>query len=290
MKFNIIQLKLTMKNLIKSFFLGFAAILVATSCDMERDENIAEGNAKVNVFLIDAPADYDEVWVEVLGVEILPKGGNESNESAWINLPYEKNDQKVNLLSLTGGTSEHLGEVEVPAGEISQIRLLLGDDNYIMQNGQRLELKTPSAQQSGLKLKVDKPLNPGISYDLVIDFDASRSIVKAGNSGQYILKPVLRVVAEESATIEGTVLPLEAGPVVVSAIIEEDSVGTFADDNGLFVIRGLRGGNYTLVFTPNEGYQEKVVEDIITELGQVTKLDLVELEEVVEEQPVDGEG
>lgn len=279
-----------MKNLIKSFFLGLAAILVATSCDMERDESIAEGNAKVNIFLIDAPADYDEVWVEVLGVEILPKGGNESNESAWINLPYEKNDQKINLLSLTGGASEHLGEVEVPAGEISQIRLLLGDDNYIMQNGQRLELKTPSAQQSGLKLKVDKPLNPGISYDLVIDFDASRSIVKAGNSGQYILKPVLRVVAEESATIEGTVLPLEAGPVVVSAIIEEDSVGTFADDNGLFVIRGLRGGNYTLVFTPNEGYQEKVVEDIITELGQVTKLDLVELEEVVEEQPVDGEG
>ncbi|MFC0261865.1 DUF4382 domain-containing protein [Fontibacter flavus] len=279
-----------MKNLIKSFFLGLAAILVATSCDMERDESIAEGNAKVNIFLIDAPADYDEVWVEVLGVEILPKGGNESNESAWINLPYEKNDQKINLLSLTGGASEHLGEVEVPAGEISQIRLLLGDDNYIMQNGQRLELKTPSAQQSGLKLKVDKPLNPGISYDLVIDFDASRSIVKAGNSGQYILKPVLRVVAEASATIEGTVLPLEAGPVVVSAIIEEDSVGTFADDNGLFVIRGLRGGNYTLVFTPNEGYQEKVVEDIITELGQVTKLDLVELEEVVEEEPEEGEG
>lgn len=279
-----------MKNLIKSFFLGLAAILVATSCDMERDESIAEGNAKVNIFLIDAPADYDEVWVEVLGVEILPKGGNESNESAWINLPYEKNDQKINLLSLTGGASEHLGEVEVPAGEISQIRLLLGDDNYIMQNGQRLELKTPSAQQSGLKLKVDKPLNPGISYDLVIDFDASRSIVKAGNSGQYILKPVLRVVAEASATIEGTVLPLEAGPVIVSAIIEEDSVGTFADDNGLFVIRGLRGGNYTLVFTPNEGYQEKVVEDIITELGQVTKLDLVELEEVVEEEPEEGEG
>ena len=279
-----------MKNLIKSFFLGLAAILVATSCDMERDESIAEGNAKVNIFLIDAPADYDEVWVEVLGVEILPKGGNESNESAWINLPYEKNDQKINLLSLTGGASEHLGEVEVPAGEISQIRLLLGDDNYIMQNGQRLELKTPSAQQSGLKLKVDKPLNPGISYDLVIDFDASRSIVKAGNSGQYILKPVLRVVAEASATIEGTVLPLEAGPVVVSAIIEEDSVGTFADDNGLFVIRGLRSGNYTLVFTPNEGYQEKVVEDIITELGQVTKLDLVELEEVVEEEPEEGEG
>lgn len=279
-----------MKNLIKSFFLGLAAILVATSCDMEGDESIAEGNAKVNIFLIDAPADYDEVWVEVLGVEILPKGGNESNESAWINLPYEKNDQKINLLSLTGGASEHLGEVEVPAGEISQIRLLLGDDNYIMQNGQRLELKTPSAQQSGLKLKVDKPLNPGISYDLVIDFDASRSIVKAGNSGQYILKPVLRVVAEASATIEGTVLPLEAGPVIVSAIIEEDSVGTFADDNGLFVIRGLRGGNYTLVFTPNEGYQEKVVEDIITELGQVTKLDLVELEEVVEEEPEEGEG
>ncbi|MFD2200141.1 DUF4382 domain-containing protein [Shivajiella indica] len=280
-----------MKNLIKSALLALVSVFLITACDMEKnsDSSIKAGHAKVNFYLIDAPANYDEVWIEVLSVEVLMKGNNEDNGSAWINLPYESQDQKINLLSLTGGTSEYLGEMEIPAGEISQIRLILGDDNYIMQGGERLDLKTPSAQQSGLKLKVDKPLNEGISYDLVIDFDASRSIVKAGNSGQYILKPVLRVIAEESATIEGTVLPLEASPVAVSALIDEDSVGTFADENGKFVIRGLKGGNYTLIFTPNEGYQEKELKDIITELGKVTNIGSVELEEVVEEVPAESE-
>jgi hypothetical protein len=282
-----------MRNYLKTAMLGLLALIFATSCDMEKKSEMTmkAGHAKVNFYLIDAPANYDEVWIEVLGVEVLMKGNNEDNGSAWINLPYESQDKKINLLSLTGGASEHLGELEIPAGEISQIRLILGEDNYLMQGGNRLDLKTPSAQQSGLKLKVDKPLNEGISYDLVIDFDASRSIVKAGNSGQYILKPVLRVIAEESATIEGTVLPLEAGPVAVSALIEEDSVGTFADENGKFVIRGLKAGDYTLIFTPNEGYQEKTLDETITtQLGQVKNIGLVELEEVVEEEPEESEG
>lgn len=272
-----------MKNQIYSLIMGLAVLFFAASCDMQSNQITApDGNAKVNVYLIDAPASYDEVWVEVLGVEILPKGKNEDNGNAWINLAHEADDQKINLLSLTGGNSAHLGEVEVPAGEISQIRLLLGDDNYIIQDGQRINLTTPSAQQSGLKLKIDKPLNPGISYDLIIDFDASKSIVKAGNSGMYILKPVLRVVAEESATIEGTILPLEARPVEVSAIIEEDTVGTFTDESGKFVLRGLKTGSYKLMIVPNESYVGLTLEDIETETGKVTWIDPIQLEEAGE--------
>jgi hypothetical protein len=121
----------------------------------------------------------------------------------------------------------------------------------------------------------------------VIDFDAARSIVKAGNSGNYILKPVLRVVAEESASLEGSILPLEALPVQVSAIIDEDTVSTFTDENGLFVIRGLEMGTYRLWILPNELYEEKFIEDVILELGKVTKVDPIELVEAVEEIPED---
>ena len=282
-----------MKTKLKTLNALWLAILAifAFSCSMEDDNaSISEGMARVNVFLVDAPADYDAVWVEVLGVEILPKGENEDNGSAWINLANEASeDNMINLLELTGGNSANLGEVEVPAGEISQIRLLLGDNNYLIQGDNQIELKTPSAQQSGLKIKVDKPLQAGISYDLVIDFDAGRSVVKAGNSGQYILKPVLRAIAEESATIEGAVLPLEAGPVNVAAIIGEDTVSTFTSDNGSFMIRGLRAGNYSLFVTPNEEYQELLVEDVETTLGQVTNVGTIELE-LVPEDDGDGDG
>lgn len=276
-----------MKNFIRTFSLAAFALFLLSSCDLEnREDRISDGNARVNVYLIDAPAAYDEVWIEVLGVQILTKGNDESNESAWINLPYEKNEQKINLLALTGGNSEHLGQTEVPAGAISQIRLLLGDDNYIIQNGRKIDLKTPSAQQSGLKLKVDKPLAAGVSYDLVIDFDASRSIVRAGNSGQFILKPVLRVVAEELATVEGTVLPLEAGPVRVWAILNQDTLGTFTDDDGLFILRGLRGGTYNFSFVPNnEEFEDFLLPEVNLTVGQTTKLGTIPLEKASEEEP-----
>lgn len=269
-----------MKNLIYSISAMLAMVFFLVSCD-DKDDMQSSANAKVNVYLIDAPAAYDEVWVEVLGVEFLPKGESEENGSAWITLGHEGEDKKLNLLSLVADNPFYFGEIEVPAGEISQIRLLLGDDNYIMDGEQRIDLTTPSAQQSGLKLKIDKPLEAGISYDLVIDFDASKSIVKAGNSGNYILKPVLRVIAEVSATIEGTVLPLEAFPVQVSAIIGEDTVGTFTDENAMFTIRGLKTGSYALLVEPNELYQVKKVEGIETTVGEVTKPEPIQLDLVV---------
>ena len=115
----------------------------------------------------------------------------------------------------------------------------------------------------------------------MIDFDASKSIVKAGNSGKYILKPVLRVIAEASATIEGTVLPLEASPAQVSAIIGMDTVGTFTDENGMFMIRGLKTGSYVLLVEPNELYQVKKIEGVETTVGQVTKPAPIQLEPAV---------
>lgn len=274
-----------MRNYLKNLnVLILAALSVfAFSCNQDDENGISEGNARVNVFLVDAPADYDAVWVEVLGVQILPKGQNEDNGTAWINVGNNAaDDNMINLLELVGGNAANLGEVEVPAGEISQIRLILGNNNYLMKGEQRIDLKTPSAQQSGLKIKIDKPLMAGISYDLILDFDAGKSIVKAGNSGQYILKPVLRAIAEESATIEGVITPLEASPVRVIAIINQDSVSTFTSENGSFMIRGLIEGDYTLSILPNELYLADTLENITTVKGQVTTVAPVVLKLVPE--------
>ena len=59
--------------------------------------------------------------------------------------------------------------------------------------GEKIALKTPSGQESGLKVQVHQEVTGGILYRLTLDFDAGRSIVKAGNSGKYLLKPVLRI-------------------------------------------------------------------------------------------------
>lgn len=171
----------------------FALLLLSSfmvSCFSEREPQI-EGNARLEVFLIDTPADFQEVWVEVLAVEILPGGENEGNTNDWFSMPYLADDKEINLLELTGGNSLRLVEIELPAGEITQLRLILGDNNYLVKDDQQLPLSTPSAQQSGLKVSVDKTLTLGASHDLTIDFDVSKSMVQAGASCQYILKPLL---------------------------------------------------------------------------------------------------
>ncbi|GAB3653266.1 hypothetical protein GCM10028791_23320 [Echinicola sediminis] len=260
----------------KSWPLALFVLLLLASCDNEVSKEMG-GTARVNVSLIDAPAEYDAFWVEVLGVEILTKGEDESDDSAWISIPHDSDEHHLNLLSLVGGNHASIGSREIPAGEISQIRLLLGEDNFLVIDGEEIPLKTPSAQQSGLKLKLNQELMAGIQYDLVIDFDAAKSIVKAGNSGQYILKPVLRVVAEESASLEGQVLPVDADPIVYG-IINEDTVSTFTDESGAFALRGLISGEYTLIIDPNENYEGDTIYNILTKKGDITILEPIELE------------
>ncbi|WP_137401890.1 DUF4382 domain-containing protein [Echinicola rosea] len=260
---------------IKNWLFGLAGLLLMASCSSE-DKETMEGTATVNVSLVDAPADYDEVWIEVLGVELLP-GDEEEDGDGWVYIPYDEEDTHINLLSLVNGNEAYIGSEEISAGSISKLRLVLGDDNYLVINGEETPLTTPSAQQSGLKLQLDQELMAGIQYDLVIDFDAAKSIVKAGNSGQYILKPVLRVVAEQSASIEGKVLPVEAHPVIYG-IINEDTVSTFADESGSFALRGLAEGDYTIIFDPTEEYEADTLYSVPTLDGEITVLDPVELE------------
>ena len=254
-------------------------VFMASSCTDQ--DGISSGHAQLNVLLVDAPADYEEVWVEVLAVEVLPNDRKEDEGSAWISIPYqpEGDNRKVNLLSLVGDQVLFVGSKEVPAGKLGQIRLILGDDNYLVKNGVRHDLTTPSAQQSGLKLKVNKELQAGIQYDMMLDFDADRSIVKAGNSGKYILKPVIRVITEASASIRGKVLPVLANDpgILVYGIIGQDTVSTFTDANGVFMLRGLNDGTYKVSILPKAPYEVKVIDSVPTEKGKVTDLGEIEL-------------
>lgn len=271
-----------MKNIFSYFLItGLAIFALACSSD---DDNPSSGSARVNILLVDAPASYEEVWIEVLAVRVkVDEDGthddlnDDDDESSWVEIAYDES-QPINLLDLTGGNSKLLGTEDFPEGEIKQIRLILGDDNYVIKNGDRFDMKTPSAQQSGLKIKVDEHIDGGMTYNLIIDFDAAKSIVEAGNSGQIILKPVLRAYLDEvAAGIMGQILPLEAQPVKVTAQKGDDTMNTFVDANGKYKITGLDGGTYKLIFTPNEAYNPVVLEGILVEEGKLRSVDPVVL-------------
>lgn len=225
--------------------------------------------AKLEVRLTDAPGDYEEVNIDIQSVEINNSDGN----SGWTTLDVESG--VYNILELTNGIDTLLASTELPAGRISQIRLILGDNNSVKVNGVTKPLSTPSAQQSGLKLNLQAELSEGITYTITLDFDAARSIVKRGN-GSYSLKPVIRALEKAtSGSIKGTVTPLEASPAVF-AISGTDTVATaYTDEAGKFMLRSIPAGTYTVSFDPKTGYVPQQKESVTVTLGTITDLGTV---------------
>lgn len=137
------------------------------------------------------------------------------------------------------------------------------------------DLKTPSAQQSGLKLNVQEEIIAGEAYAYVIDFVVEKSIVETGN-GKYILKPVIKVFTEAvTGSVQGVVHPAESKAMVM-AIMDDDTVRTYADTlSGGYLIRGLNEGSYDLLFSAPEDFQDTTLSNIAVSAGQTTMVDTV---------------
>ncbi len=237
-----------------------------TACT--KSENESRDHARIQIYLTDAPGDYQEVNIDVVSVRVI------INDSL-ISLPT--NGGIYNLLDFVNGRDTLLVEDEIPAGYLSQIRLVLGEDNTVMKDGLIYNMKTPSAQQSGLKLNVHEEIHPGISYAYVLDFEAEKSIVRTGN-GRHQLKPVIRVFTKAvTGILEGVAWPPEA-KAYINVIRDEDTVGTNADaETGEFMIRGLTEGIYDVDFESTEGFRDTSLTDVSVMAGQVTHLDTMKL-------------
>ena len=254
-------------SLIMLLFIGFAS---CSSDDDSSDSN--NGKAKLALRLTDAPGDYEKVFIDVKDVVIKYDGGQED-----LNLGI--NAGIYDLLELTAGVNVLLYNDEVPAGKISQIRLILGENNTIVVDGQSHPLATPSAQQSGLKIQVHQTLEPGILYEFLLDFDVDKSIVAQGNGG-YSLKPVIRATTvAESGAISGTIVP----PGVITMITAENGplqISTYANSLGKFLLAGVPNGTYKVTVQADLGLgvPPVVIENVTVVRGEVTNMGEIDLE------------
>lgn len=229
-----------------------------------------EGQAKVSVMLTDGPGIYDAVYVDIQRIEF-----NVNNEWHTLN-PVTPG--VYNLLDLSNGIDTLMGNILLPAGQINQIRLVLGSQNSVVVDGISYEMKTPSGQQSGLKLNLNTTLEAGKSYKIWLDFDAGKSIVNTG-SGKYILKPVIRAYSDlTNGRIQGNVLPLVANPVVY-AINGTDTFAAIPDAAGNFLISGLPQGSYTVWFDAdnNTSFNDVTLSNVSVSFGNITVLSPVVL-------------
>ena len=233
--------------------------------------NDDQANSRLVIRLTDSPGDYDAVNVDVQSIEVHRSTGNQ--ESGWITLSGV-NTAVYNLLDLTNGIDVVLADTEFPTGKLSQMRLVLGENNTVDVDGEVHQLETPSALQSGLKLQINETLEEGITYQFLLDFDAAKSVVKAGTSGKFNLKPVIKVRTEAtSGAIKGFVLP-DSLNVAVYAMIGADTIATtYAVENiSEYLLGSLDPGTYDVVFDPGEmsEFLPSTIEGVEVVLGVVT--------------------
>ncbi len=257
-----------MKNL-NGLFLAIS-LLVGLSF-VACNKNKSAGTSRLTVSLTDDPGSYDSVNVDIQG--ILVKAGS---DTGWTSLPLTRKGV-YNLLDFKNGLDTLLTSSELPAGTLSQIRLVLGSNNSVVVNGINYALSTPSSQQSGLKLNVHANLVEGIEYKLWLDFDAGRSVVETGN-GNYILKPVIRTYSEAtSGAIKGSVVPANSHSTAYAIQNATDTIASAVADttSGNFLLGGLPAGDYT-VGIHADGYADTTLTGNVT-TGSVTDLGSVQL-------------
>lgn len=268
-----------LKQLIATFL-----ILFAFSCN-NSDDSINNSSPTLSIKLVDDPGDYEHVYVEVIDVKVKYDSEDfdeDDDVNGWQSVGVIS-PGVYDLLELTGGVSLQLvDDEEIEEGTIKQIRLILGDDNTVVLEGETepRPLNTPSAQQSGLKIMVNQEIINGFNYDFILDFDVDESIVMAGNSGNINLKPVLRASLEiNSGSIFGSVSPNDI-PVEVEATNGIITASTFTDASGNFEIHGLLSGIYTVTITPDDDamLNPVLIDNVEVTVGQTTNLDTIVLE------------
>ena len=265
-------------KLLKNNKLFFLSLILLTSfgCDNESNSN---GASSISVRLMDEHANFDKVFVDIIDV-MVKVNDNSDTDSGWQSLEAI-NTGVYDLLELTGGLDVLLVDnFQIPSGTLNQIRLILGDRNSIVIDGDTFPLKTPSAQQSGLKIKVNETLEPNISYTFLLDFNVHKSVVIAGNSENINLKPVIRATVEAlTGAISGNVTPIDVQTEVFAATAT-DTISSYTNDEGNFVIVGLFGGTYNVIVKPDEasGLNPQTIENVGVTIGSTTDLGTINLE------------
>ncbi len=246
-------------KILKALIITLVASTLWAACKKDGSDT-----TPTTVRMTDAPGNYQQVNVDVIGVEF------KMSSDAVVNLNVKPGI--YDLIKLTNGIDVLIATADLPVGKLSQVRLILGTNNSVKVDNVVYPLSTPSAMQSGLKINVQATLTAGVAYNLLLDFDANQSIVLTG-SGEYQLKPVIRSIeVATSGSISGSVVTSAALPASVTAFDGVNSFSTTTDVNGNFLLRGVTPGTYTVIVKPSSVFAVKSYNNVVVTVGNLKAL------------------
>lgn len=256
----------------------FAAFAMAAFAIGACSDSSGTGTGLLTVRLTDAPFPFSEVAsVDVFVVRVDAKQAETTDEEAadetdhdgWITIATP--NALINLLDLGSGKTMNLGATTLATGVYRSFRLILDTDqsSITLKDGSEPPIYFPSAGQSGIKVKLDEPIE--LTEDgsvMTLDFDIGRSFVMRGNSSAngFNFTPVINAVAQDiTGSVTGSVHANTAdGPAVPDATVEVLTAGSLINDadpthivrttktdaSGNFRIAFLLPGTYVLRATP----------------------------------------
>jgi hypothetical protein len=257
-------------------FRRFIAVPVALVATLACADSSGTSMGQLTVRLTDAPFPFSEVAsVDVFVTRIDAKKSepsdddDASNTEGWTTIATP--NASYDLLDLANGVTTNLGQAMLPTGSYRGFRLVLDTDKstITLKDGTTPDIHWPSAGQSGIKVKLDKPIELDEEGTVMtLDFDVGRSFVLRGNTIDKGLnfRPVIRAVAQDiTGSVIGSVRANSTtGPAVVGATVEVLTQGSLINDadpahivrtaatnaNGDFRIAFLLPGRYVLRVTP----------------------------------------
>jgi hypothetical protein len=258
-------------------FLAAAIILLAGSCDRNGTN---EGYGRLVIKVTDDPFDINNIesaTVAITKVEIKKVGDCVSDGNPYVVL--SEDTVNIDLVDLRNGVTQKLLDLQIPEGKYDFIKL------YVDEAGLKLKdlpdiyrLKVPSGQQTGIKLHISPSVivSGGLTSELLIDFDLSRSFVLRGNinnNNGFIFKPVIRATNLTTAgRIEGMVEDTAGVKVKEAQVwITKDTImaTTFADTMGNYAVIGVPAGLYSISAT-RDGYDTVSFDNINVIAGNRT--------------------
>src|SRR5438552_8221902 len=99
-----------------------AVFLLLLAACTKNEGGQGKGNATLNIYLTDDPSPFDEVNIDIAKIEV--NASSDSTEEGWVELPMLKSGV-FNLLHLRNGLDTLIASGILPAGKISQLRIIL---------------------------------------------------------------------------------------------------------------------------------------------------------------------
>jgi hypothetical protein len=181
------------KSKIVLSLLIISSLVLIPSCE---NKDKSQNNGKITISLTDAAADsISAVLLDIQSVDVHYTKNETDSVSAdtvggWVTL--NANAGVYNLTELQNGIEKVIATGELPAGHVTQIRLILGSNNSVIIPQDTLSLVVPGALKTGIKINYDNDIVPDKQLNILLDFNLQESIIVSG-LGVAKLNPVVKV-------------------------------------------------------------------------------------------------